>query len=90
MYHFTDVVKQETIDKAKSLVESVVKDEGLNLLINNSGRLCREGLETATREEMRTHFEINAIGPLMMVQVFEFVTNLILKLEYLHYNTTFH
>lgn len=65
-----DVVKQETIDKAKTFVESRVKDEGLNLLINNSGRLCRGGIEEVTREEMALHYEVNAIGPLMVAKTF--------------------
>ncbi|XP_045164533.2 C-factor-like [Mercenaria mercenaria] len=65
-----DVTKQETIEKAKSHVASIVEGEGLNLLINNSGIVNRQGIEDVTREEMRSCFEVNAIGPLMMAQAF--------------------
>ncbi|KAL4226008.1 hypothetical protein ACF0H5_013995 [Mactra antiquata] len=65
-----DVTKQETIDKAVEIVKSMVKDDGLNLLINNSAILDPANLEQTTRDKMRNAFEVNAIGPLMMAQTF--------------------
>ncbi|XP_045165172.2 C-factor-like [Mercenaria mercenaria] len=65
-----DVVKQDTIEKAKLLVASIVENEGLNLLINNSGVYVPIGLVDVTREEMKRHYEVNAVGPLMVTQAF--------------------
>lgn len=65
----TDVESQESVEKAKVLVESTVQDEGLNLLVNNAGILKRVGFHDVTREEMRKHYEVNTIGPMMMAQV---------------------
>jgi NAD(P)-dependent dehydrogenase (short-subunit alcohol dehydrogenase family) len=66
---FADVTKQESIDKAKAYVASKVEGDGLNLLINNSGLIGRQGVEDVTREDMLKCYEVNAIGPLMMAQV---------------------
>ncbi|XP_060587073.1 C-signal-like [Ruditapes philippinarum] len=65
-----DVTKQESIDKAKAYVASKVEGDGLNLLINNSGLVGRQGVEDVTREDMLKCYEVNAIGPLMMAQAF--------------------
>ncbi|KAL4226006.1 hypothetical protein ACF0H5_013993 [Mactra antiquata] len=65
-----DVTNQGTIDRAEEVVKSVVKDDGLNLLINNSGIVDRSNIEETTRDKMRECYEVNAIGPLMMAQTF--------------------
>lgn len=65
----TDVTDQDSVDLAKSFVEKKVQNEGLNLLINNAGVLDKSGFQEVTREAMRKSYEVNAIGPLMMVQV---------------------
>ena len=68
-FHLLDVENQDSIEKAKDLVQSTVQDEGLNLLVNNAGILARVGLFDVTREDMRKHYEVNCIGPLMMAKV---------------------
>ncbi|XP_053377696.1 C-factor-like [Mercenaria mercenaria] len=65
-----DVTKQDSIEKAKLYVASIVEGEGLNLLINNSGIASDQDIEDVTREEMMRCYEVNAIGPLMMAQSF--------------------
>ncbi|XP_060581227.1 uncharacterized protein LOC132737876, partial [Ruditapes philippinarum] len=65
-----DVTKQETIEKAKSHVASIVGPEGLNLLINNSGLVNAQRIGDVTREDMAKCYEVNAIGPLMVAQTF--------------------
>ncbi|KAL4228020.1 hypothetical protein ACF0H5_013458 [Mactra antiquata] len=65
-----DVTDQQSCDNAKSFVESIVKDEGLTLLVNNAGINRRCGFQDVTREDMRSHFEVNAMGPLFVTQTF--------------------
>ncbi|XP_060587074.1 C-signal-like [Ruditapes philippinarum] len=65
-----DVEKQDSVEKARDVVQSTVQDEGLNLLVNNAGILKRMGFHDVTREDMRKHYEVNCIGPLMMAKTF--------------------
>ncbi|XP_060581225.1 C-signal-like [Ruditapes philippinarum] len=65
-----DVTKQESVEKAKSHVASIVGTKGLNLLINNSGLINSQRIGDVTREDMLKCYEVNAIGPLMVAQAF--------------------
>ncbi|RWS05174.1 hypothetical protein B4U79_01861 [Dinothrombium tinctorium] len=49
-------------------VRSVVKDNGLNLLINNAGVYVRGDLERTTPEGMMESFSVNTIAPLMLTK----------------------
>jgi len=53
-----------------SQVSNIVKDKGLNVLINNAGissKFTRIGLVKS--EDLLNHFKINTIGPIMLTQV---------------------
>jgi NAD(P)-dependent dehydrogenase (short-subunit alcohol dehydrogenase family) len=46
------------------------KDEGLNVLINNSGILSADqSFEKASRPVMRDHYDVMVIGPMKVTQV---------------------
>ena len=49
--------------------QKLVGDNGLNLLINNAAILNRVTIDNVTPEDMRRHFEVNSIAPLMIVKV---------------------
>ncbi|TRY66411.1 hypothetical protein DNTS_003370 [Danionella cerebrum] len=63
-----DVVSQESIDKAAAEVEQVVRDEGLNCLINNAGINVVANLETVTADMMLENFHTNSVAPLMVTK----------------------
>jgi NAD(P)-dependent dehydrogenase (short-subunit alcohol dehydrogenase family) len=52
-------------------VKAQVKDDGLNLLINNAGIILKDNrnLETVTPEAMRECYDVNTIAPLMITRV---------------------
>lgn len=71
-----------------SQVLHVVKDKGLNVLINNAGistKFTRIGLVKS--EDLLNNFKINTIGPIMLTQV----KFLMIKIKYvlLFYCTIF-
>ncbi|KAH7640446.1 hypothetical protein DERF_000009 [Dermatophagoides farinae] len=49
-------------------VESIVKNEGLNLLINNAGMAIRSTLDNVTPKDILTNVEVNAVGSLMLTK----------------------
>ncbi|XP_002740202.1 C-signal-like [Saccoglossus kowalevskii] len=61
-----------SIEEAGKQVEQVVGENGLNVLINNAGYFgvseMNEKLEDVTPESLTKHFNINAIGPLMVTK----------------------
>uniref|UniRef100_A0A914VK13 Oxidoreductase n=1 Tax=Plectus sambesii TaxID=2011161 RepID=A0A914VK13_9BILA len=67
-----DAEDDNSIDSAVKEVQSVLKDEGLNLLVNNAGILEREGVSIpcAKRDVYQRHFNVNATGPVMITQAF--------------------
>ncbi|KAL4233343.1 hypothetical protein ACF0H5_008025 [Mactra antiquata] len=65
-----DVTDQATVDEAYKTVQSTVKDEGLTLLINNAVHANLVELPDVTRDMMKINFDVNTIGPLMMVKTF--------------------
>jgi len=64
-----DVRDEATIASAKTVVESVVEGEGLNLLINNAAISKKRGFFDVTKEVMLEIFEVNTVGPLLVSQV---------------------
>jgi len=50
-------------------VEMTLNGEGLNVLINNAGVGGRVCLEDITEDHMMEFYRINAVAPLMLVQV---------------------
>ena len=50
-------------------MDSVVSNEGLDVLINNAGILDKSSIYEVTSELMEKSLRVNAVGPLMIVQV---------------------
>lgn len=66
-----DVTKAESIRKVKELVESLVGTSGLDLLVNNAGVIAGSfvtSFDDVTADLLRTGFDVNAIGPIMVTQ----------------------
>jgi NAD(P)-dependent dehydrogenase (short-subunit alcohol dehydrogenase family) len=58
-----DVASDESIAAFASQLNTKI-----DLLINNSGILNRENIETVTRTSLREHFDVNTAGPLLLTQ----------------------
>lgn len=67
----SEITNQKDIDHAADKVKQIVKDNGLNLLINNAGVVCYEHtqLENVTSESLLSTFHINTVGPAMLTKV---------------------
>ncbi|XP_070617733.1 C-signal-like [Erythrolamprus reginae] len=66
-----DVTNVSSISRAASEVESHLKGQGLNLLINNAGRNSHAYyLENVNQEDMLLSYKTNTVGPLLMVKEF--------------------
>jgi len=51
-------------------VDGIVKENGLNVLVNNAGILIKKGLKDVTADDMVQTFATNTIGPLLLTQSF--------------------
>ena len=65
-----DVSNPATFSKVAEAVDGIVKENGLNALVNNAGIHIRKGLEDVTVDDMAQTFATNTIGPLMLTQSF--------------------
>ena len=64
-----DITKEETIENAVVKIKEIVGEEGLNCVINNAGILhFINSIENLTVESLQTTYEVNAIGPAMVVK----------------------
>ncbi|XP_050536913.1 C-factor [Daktulosphaira vitifoliae] len=66
-----DLIDHGSFFNLASQVSNVVKDKGLNVLINNAGissKFTRIGLVKS--EDLLNHFKVNTIGPIMLTQAF--------------------
>jgi len=64
-----DLINHGSFFDLASQVSNIVKDKGLNILINNAGissKFTRIGLVKS--EDLLNHFKINTIGPIMLTQ----------------------
>uniref|UniRef100_A0A2H8TZX2 C-factor n=1 Tax=Melanaphis sacchari TaxID=742174 RepID=A0A2H8TZX2_9HEMI len=64
-----DLIDHGSFFNLASQVSNIVKDKGLNVLINNAGissKFTRIGLVKS--EDLLNHFKINTIGPIMLTQ----------------------
>ncbi|MDF2179986.1 SDR family oxidoreductase [Aliiglaciecola sp. CAU 1673] len=59
-----DVADTDNLRQALSPLDKVQID----LLINNAGVLCRDGLETWDPQSVELQFKVNALGPLLVTQ----------------------
>lgn len=58
-----------SLNSAVKLVESRLGERGLNLIINNAGAAKRDAIGEVRAEQMMELFKVNAVGPLMVIQV---------------------
>ncbi|XP_054888206.1 C-factor [Poeciliopsis prolifica] len=65
-----DVVNQESIEKCAEEVGQLLKEEGLNCLINNAGINVAADFHSVTAEKMMENFHTNAVAPLMITKAF--------------------
>jgi len=67
-----EVTDDRKISDAVKFVDSVVGDDGLNLLINNAATLERDGsqLPTVERANLTRHFDVNVNSPILISQAF--------------------
>ncbi|XP_050429600.1 C-factor [Adelges cooleyi] len=66
-----DLIDNGSFFNLASQVSTIVKDKGLNVLINNAGissKFTRIGLVKS--DDLLNHFKINTIGPIMLTQAF--------------------
>lgn len=69
-FMLVDLIDHGSFFNLASQVSNIVKDKGLNVLINNAGissKFTRIGLVKS--EDLLNHFKINTIGPIMLTQV---------------------
>uniref|UniRef100_A0A803SSD3 C-factor n=1 Tax=Anolis carolinensis TaxID=28377 RepID=A0A803SSD3_ANOCA len=65
-----EVENQSSVEAAVAVVESHLKGEGLNLLINNAGVNSYATLQTVERQEMLSAFNTNVVGAIFVVKEF--------------------
>ncbi|XP_074534379.1 C-signal [Halichoeres trimaculatus] len=65
-----DVVNQEHIEKAVVEVGQLVKEDGLNCLINNAGINVLADFHAVTADMMIENFHTNTVAPLMITKAF--------------------
>ncbi|CAL1300184.1 unnamed protein product [Larinioides sclopetarius] len=63
-----DVTNAAQIENARYLIEDLVRDKGLNLLINNAGVYIRQSFPDTTEENMLLHFTTNTVAPVMVLK----------------------
>jgi NAD(P)-dependent dehydrogenase (short-subunit alcohol dehydrogenase family) len=55
-------------DASVAALAKELGDQPLDLLVNNAGILEADGLDALDFERLRTHFEVNSLGPLRVTQ----------------------
>ena len=65
-----NVANSATFSTVVKAVDELVKENGLNVLLNNAGITVKKRLEDLTADDMAQAFITNTIGPLMLTQSF--------------------
>ena len=65
-------------------VETTLNGEGLNVIVNNAGMYVRGQLDDVTEELMMEHYRINAMAPLLLIQVPYSICTLICIVTHTH------
>jgi RNA-binding protein with serine-rich domain 1 len=63
------IVQLDTTDEASILrAAEDLKDEAIDLVINNAGITIGGGLDVTTKEEMLQQFDVNCVGPFLVTR----------------------
>ena len=65
-----DVTDSASIDRARQLIASLVREAGLAGLVNNAGIAVAGPLEAVPIQDLRRQFEVNVIGQVAVIQAF--------------------
>jgi len=65
----TDISNTSEFSNLVKTVETALDGDGLNVLINNAGIGGRVSLNGVTEDVMMEFYRINAVAPLLLVQV---------------------
>lgn len=65
-----DVDSQQSISSAVEEVQSIVRNNGLNCLINNAAIGLLTDINTVTPEAMMENFQVNSVAPLFVTKAF--------------------
>ncbi|KAK3607563.1 hypothetical protein CHS0354_011099 [Potamilus streckersoni] len=65
-----DVSDNDSINSARDIVQSIVKDHGLNTLINNAGVLINRNFDDLKTAEMMSEYNIMVVGTAMVTKAF--------------------
>lgn len=68
----TDVMDYASLDGFVKQIDDIVKDEGLNVVLNNAGVYLDKGKPQASRDDLMNTFEINSVAPIMLTRVSRF------------------
>ena len=63
-----DVTNEDEITNVASEIGKVLREEGLNLIINNAGATASVTVDNVTADQMLQTFQTNAVGPLMIIK----------------------
>lgn len=64
-----DVTDYASFDGFAKKIDEIVKDEGLNVILNNAGVFLDKGKPESTRDDLMNTFEINSVAPIMLTRV---------------------
>lgn len=64
-----DVTDYASFNGFAKQIDDIVKDDGLNVLLNNAGVYLEKGKPEATKDDMINTFEINSVAPIMLTRV---------------------
>lgn len=76
-FHIADVTDYASFDGFAKKINEIVKNEGLNVLLNNAGVFLEKGKPEATRDDLTNTFEINSVAPIMLTRVSRFFRSLL-------------
>lgn len=60
--------KFDSYDDFAKQVQTIVGDEGIDLLVNNAGIYLKGDLDSITADNMITNFEVNTVAPLILTK----------------------
>lgn len=70
IYFFSDVNNYESFQTLATQIKDIVKDDGLNVLLNNAGIAPKSTRLSFTKaEDLKETFETNTVGPVMLTAV---------------------